>query len=333
MAMGADMDVCFGVTALKTGGINATLACPPFSVFCAVDFSAVGIEQTPNTCVPFVNFTINDCAYNITAFMSDRCLGEASCQFESAYDLYASGFLSHACASYYIAPIITLDFYGQCCTTVLEFIEDPVFVGSPNTAGNTTAATAACPAQIRLAPSSPAATSQISLVVELPGQWALMTVSLHVVAYLSPTRPALYQVSLPEVFLEFSAEGAPYLLANYPSGISMQNTVPALRFEGRCPVLYDHELPRQPSADYYAVFSSIVDAPPNAIRFVFVNVLSDEFFYLSDAVVVDSAGTTGVLFPPAGTRLEVKNATCAACSGMRTVGSEILVDNGQPLLR
>ena len=326
VTMGVDMDACFSVTALKTGGINATMACPPFSVFQATDFAAVGIAATPTRCAPDVDLVINDCWFNITAFMAARCDGLAACTFASATDLAASNFSLHACASYTYAPTITFDFYARCVSTVVVEVANPVFVGSGGgTAAVATAATATCPAQLRVAPADPYATSQIALVVALPGQWGLHTVLVHVVSYLSDARRALAGLPGVAVQLQFSAEGLPFALANLPGTVATLPVEPALRFAGQCPDLAAAEAPRAPTDDAYIVFNDIVDAPPNAIQFVFYNVLPGEFFYVSSIVVVDSNGTTVTFFPPEGTDLAPYVVSCAACAA-RYVASDVLID-------
>jgi hypothetical protein len=327
---GQNMDVCFSVTALKTGGINATLACPPFSVFAATDFAAVGIADTPNRCAPDVELTINDCWFNITAFMAARCDGLAACTFSSATDLAASNFSLHACASYTYAPTITLDFYAQCRTTAQDAVPNPVFVGAAGTTqAVATGATDSCPAQLRVALASPAAPPQLSLVIELPGQWGLHTVSLQVVSYLLPTR-ALYGL-IPDVQfgLLYSAGGAPFVGANYPGTVSTASDVPAQRFAGQCPALYTAELPRTPTTDVFVVFGDIVDAPPDAIQLDITNALPGEVFYIANIVIASSNGTTLTYLPASGTVLSPYTVRCATCTA-RYVSSLILVDAGIP---
>ena len=326
VTMGVNMDVCFSVTALKTGGINATLACPPFSVFCETEFAAVGIEDHPNRCAPDVDLTINDCWYNITAFMAARCLGQPACDFDSGVDLVASNFSLHACASYRVSPVITLDFYGRCCATVQAEVANPVYVGPTGYArAVATAPTPSCAAQLRVEPASPTTPPSLALVVELPGQWGLRTVSVQIVSYLSPSRALYPQIPGVQIQLLFSAAGTPFLVANYPGTVSVMQVQPALRFAGQCPLLYAREAPRQPSADFFMVFNDIVDAPPDAIQLLFNNVLPNEFFYVSNIVVVNSNGTTLTFLPPAGTNLTTYVVQCAACA-TRYVASEILLD-------
>jgi hypothetical protein len=327
---GQNMDVCFSVTALKTGGINATLACPPFSVFAATDFAAVGIADTPNRCAPDVDLTINDCWFNITAFMAARCDGLAACTFSSATDLAASNFSLHACASYTYAPTITLDFYAQCRTTAQDAVANPVFVGAAGTTqAVATGATDSCPAQLRVALASPAAPPQLSLVIELPGQWGLHTVSLQVVSYLLTTRALYGQIPDVQFGLLYSAGGAPFVGANYPGTVSTASDVPAQRFAGQCPALYTAELPRTPTTDVFVVFGDIVDAPPDAIQLDITNALPGEVFYIANIVIASSNGTTLTYLPASGTVLSPYTVRCATCTA-RYVSSLILVDAGIP---
>jgi len=324
VTMGVNMDVCISVSALKTGGINATLACPPYSVFCETEFAAVGIASTPNTCTPGVDLTINDCWYNITAFMAERCNGAASCVFESEVDLVASNFSLHACASYRYAPTITLDFYGRCCSTVVTEVANPVFAGaSGTTAVVATGATSSCPAQMRVAATNASVPYQLSVVMALPGQWGLDTVSMHVVSYLTPQRLPL--IPPVQIQLQFSAAGAPFMMANYPGTVQTVSPTPAMRFAGQCPDLAAAEAPREPSEDYYIVFGDIADAPPDAIQFVFMNVLPGEFFYVSSIVVVSGNGTTMAFLPAGGTVLTPYVVQCSACTA-RYVTSKVLID-------
>ena len=359
--------VCVSETVNKDPGVNTTFTCPAFSVFCSVLFSTIGVPTGINTCDGGVaNFTVNDCGYNITNYMAAKCVGQPSCNF-TAYDFYASGFAAHACPAFNYSYYVTFNFFGTCCHPVLvcpapgshewNLLTPSVALGlDPAVTLQMAGDNPSCAVQLRASHNSSApALSPLGISINpslISGQgFSILGLSVHIVVYLSPANAAVAAL----LDLDF----APYL--EYQRGGQCGATLAASplnedvyppdffdQFGYQCPTSYERELPNTPYAEFYALFfnlTQVVFTPTSNVSLALVvpNMSPGDFFYAGEvtALVANATAEANAFYrifngsPCLNNTLAPYSCTCGAavCAGARTVGSDILVDNGAPLLR
>jgi hypothetical protein len=359
------VDVCVSETVDKDPGVNTTFTCPPFSIFCSVAFSAVGVPSGNNTCDGgTARFVVTDCGYNITAYMAAKCVGQPTCNFTND-DLYASGFLAHACPAYNASETMTFAFFGSCCHPVLlcpapgshewSLLQPSRALAlDPLVALRMAGDAPSCALQLRASHANASAFSPLGIAVA-PGMLAqpsappfvISAMSVHVVVYLANGSAA---ATLPmgsfTPYLEY-LDGCGGVLATDPRDVAV---VPPLFFDQfgyQCPDSYAAELPLAPAAEFYAAFYDMVPAvfapgSNRSIAIVVPNLGPGDFFYAGEiTVLLANATSPGSRFlrylngdPCLNNTLGAHTCACGpACDAQRVVASPVLIDSGVPLLR
>jgi len=361
-------DVCVSETVNKDPGANTSFTCPSYSVFCAVDFAAIGVPTGLNTCDGSVaNFTLNDCGYNITNYMAAKCTGQPTCNF-TLYDFYASGFAAHACPAFNLSLYVTFNFFGTCCHPILLCPTPGSHEWNLLTPSTALALTAAdtlqmsgenpsCAVQLRASHnlSAPVFTPvgiviNPSLVAGGGVGFAIQSLSVHVVLYLAPTSVLLAAAAglTFQPYLEYRS-GCGAVLATQPLNEALYPPDFFDQFGYQCPQSYERELPNTPFADFYALFHNLTEVVFTAhtnvsMALVIPNLSPGDFFYAGEvtALLVNNTAAATRFYrtvngsPCLNNTLGAYTCACTSggpCSGQKSVGSFLLVDSGNPLKR
>ena len=118
------------------------------------------------------------------------------------------------------------------------------------------------------------------------------------------------------------------------------------QFGYQCPQSYARELPSTPAAEFYATFFDLQpvvlsNASTVVLALVLPDLGPDDYAYVGEVTdfLLNNTAAANRFYrlvngsPCLNNTLGAYSCVCAACAGMRTVASEVLLDSGMPLPR